>query len=119
MPAEERQVMAKAVNRSCLIVSPAKGYVDWARSCPGGHPGEGVVDPGEAGTVYLIPEPEAGPEKWLAKNYRAIFENELEAWYQDESAWPQDRSLKAFKTFFDVRFCSMVLDMGKEPLETE
>lgn len=107
------------VNRNSLVVVPKKDYMDWARNCPGGSPGMDLDGLMEGGTVYLMPEVKAGPQKWLSRNYAAIFDQELEAWYRDKSAWPADRSFAAFQRFFEVRFCSMVFDMGEEPLEVE
>ncbi len=107
------------VNRNSLVVVPRKDYLDWARGCPGGSPGMELDGLMEGGTVYLMPEVKASPEQWLRRNFAAIFEQELDAWYRDRDAWPQDRSLAAFRRFFDVRFCSMVFDLGEEPLEAE
>ncbi len=76
----------KHVNRSCLIVTPAEGYVKWARSLPDATGDEQVGDPDEPFTAYLIPEQGAGPEKWLRKNCKAIFEQELAFWCGSSAA---------------------------------
>ena len=73
----------------------------------------------EEGTVYLIPETDAAPENWLSRNFIAMFENELNAWYTDRDFWAKNRSFKSFKKFFKVRFCSIVLDLGKGSLEKD
>jgi hypothetical protein len=106
------------VNRSALVLEPAEAYWEWANSCHGDDPKLAPPEPGdeEEGTVYLIPEMDFGPEAWLRRNYATMFEHELWAWCTDETFWPEDRSLKAFKRFFKVRFHSMVLDMGEEPI---
>ena len=70
-------------------------------------------------TAYLIPEVDAEPDAWLKRNFATIFEHELYAWCVDTELWPKDRSFKAFKKFFNIRFCSMVLDMGKEPISRD
>jgi hypothetical protein len=111
--------MLKSVNRNCLIVTPIQGYIDWARSMPDATPDLRVVDPEEPGHAYLIPEQDSGPDKWLKRNYQAIFEEELEAWCLDADLWPKGRSYKAFQAFFEVRFFSMVMDLGKGLLEVE
>ena len=71
------------------------------------------------GTVYLVPEIDAGPQTWLVRNYTPMFENELEAWCSDEVFWPEDRSFKVFQKFFKIRFCSMALDMGQGPIKRD
>ena len=72
---------------------------------------------GEEGTVYLITETDADPEKWLRRNFGALFEHELDAWYMDRAFWPKDHSFKVFKKVFNVRFCSIVMDPGKGSIE--
>jgi hypothetical protein len=72
---------------------------------------------GEEGTVYLIPETDVDPENWLSRNFVAMYENELDAWYTDRAFWPKSHSFMSFKKFFKVRFCSMVLDLRNGPIE--
>jgi len=105
------------VNRMAVVLEPAQAYLEWARECPEALPDLTLEDLGEEGTVYLIPETDADPENWLRRNYVPMFEHELDAWYRDQAFWPKDRSFKAFKKFFRVRFCSMVLDLGKGLIE--
>jgi hypothetical protein len=62
---------------------------------------------GEEGTVYLIPETNGEPDKWLRRNFGAMFENELEAWYTDRDFWPRDRS-------FSPDYARKVLKRGKD-----
>ena len=70
-------------------------------------------------TAYLIPEQDADAEAWLFRNYKKIFEIELDGWCTDPSLWPKDRSLKMFKKFFTIYFCSSVIDLAEEPIERE
>ena len=107
------------VNRAAVVLEPAQAYLEWARECPEALPDLTLEELGEEGTVYLIPETGAAPENWLRRNFVAMFEHELYAWYADQAFWPKDRSFKAFKKFFKVRFCSMVLDLGRGPIERE
>jgi len=107
------------VNRAAVVLEPAQAYLEWARECPEALPDLTLEELGEEGTVYLIPETDADPESWLRRNFVPMFEHELDAWYTDQTFWPKDRSFKAFKKFFNVRFCSMVLDLGKGPIERE
>ena len=108
------------VNRHVIVVVATTAYADWAGSCPG-DASEDVLSAlaDEDGTAYLIPELEGDCEAWLQRNYHTIFEHELWAWHTDESFWPNDLSFEAFQTFFDVRFYSMVLDMGEDPIERD
>ncbi len=107
------------VNRAAVVLEPAAGYLEWAKECPDGLPDLTLSDLSEEGTVYLIPETDAEPEAWLRRNCTTLFVHELFAWCTDEAFWPRDRSFKAFKKFFQVRFCSIVLDLGRGPIERD
>jgi hypothetical protein len=107
------------VIRSALVLEPAQAYLEWAKGCPEAIPDLTFKELGEEGTVYLIPETNNEPDSWLRRNFVALFEYELNAWYMDRNFWPKDRSFKTFKKFFKVRFCSMVLDLGKGSLEKD
>jgi len=70
-------------------------------------------------TVYLIMEqygdtPEARDE-WITLNYEALFMNELEGWYTDESLWPGNRDIKLFHEWFEVE-CHTVIEDTVEGL---
>jgi len=104
------------VNRAALLLRPTQAYAEWANSC-----GEGprlVLSEmrDDDSTVYLIPEMENGPEAWVRKHYRSLFEYELWSWCTDPSYWPKDRSFAAFQRFFTVHFHSVVAELGEEPL---
>ena len=65
------------------------------------------------GNIYLIREKDSNEaiENWLKRNYDKIFQNELNDWYTNEIKWPQQRTFKMFKEWFDYKIISMVLDM--------
>jgi hypothetical protein len=80
------------------------------------------------GELFLIPnydslkEPVDGTGdavKWVERRWKMFFEHILEAWILDDSAWPQKRTLKMFREWFDIEYRSMVWDMGTEPLALE
>ena len=115
----EAEIILPIVNRAAVVLEPAQAYLEWARECPEAVPDLTLEELDEEGTVYLIPETDAAPENWLSRNFIAMFENELNAWYTDRDFWPKNRSFKSFKKFFKVRFCSIVLDLGKGSLEKD
>jgi hypothetical protein len=107
------------VNRNALTVEPTEAYLEWAKSAPEPMPELTMQELCEERTVYLIPEVEEELEEWLKKNYRRIFEEELESWCTDESQWPEDLSLGKFKEFFKISYSSLVFDLNEETLEIE
>ena len=70
-------------------------------------------------TAYLIPEQEPDPDAWLKRNFKTIFEIELDGWCADPSLWPADRSFKVFKKFFRLHYSSTVIDLAKGAIDRE
>ncbi len=72
-------------------------------------------------TCYLLPEYsyDTEEEDLLADFYDLIFEEQLNGWWTEKSAWPENRDLTLFKEWFDVEFHSAVLDLVDAPLEHE
>jgi hypothetical protein len=45
--------------------------------------------------------------------------NELNDWYTDQLKWPENRTYKMFTDWFDIEFCSMVLDLEDADITKE
>ena len=51
---------------------------------------------------------------WVRRNYRELFEAELEGgWYTDLALWPQERTFELFQAWFEVECYSEVVDMAE------
>ncbi|MEO0480482.1 MAG: hypothetical protein AAF196_13450 [Planctomycetota bacterium] len=106
------------INRAALVARPARPFIDWARSLDD----SGLVpDPNGEQTVYLIPdfEDDSQARSALKLVYEEVFERELHAWHTDESAWPKDRSLSAFKRWFHIEMHSSIEDLLDHRLEDD
>jgi hypothetical protein len=107
------------INRNVLVVVPTEGFLEWARKYPNEDAGLTLKELIADTTAYLIPEQEADAEAWLKRHFKTIFENKLNGWCTDPSLWPKDRSMKTFRKFFRVHYCSSVIDLAKGPIEQE
>lgn len=118
------------INRAALIVKLKKPFIDWLVFTSKEFDGpEHEMRPGEVPTegfdskhVYLIPAYDDTDkyEKFVKKHYIEIFEHELSGWYTDPQMWPQDRTWKVFKEWFDYEIQTMIYDMvTNEPIEYE
>lgn len=58
----------------------------------------------------------AEQETLLASCYDFLFQQELEGWWSDETAWPKERNLKMFLDWFEVEFHSLIFDLCEEPI---
>ena len=113
------------INRVALVIKYKEPAVEWINK----------VDPhkDDAGLtieivntdnhIYLISEELAddpkGLKKWLKKNYKKIFELELDGWYTDPSLWPKKRKFELFNEFFEVELHSILIDTVDGPIVDE
>ena len=109
----------KTINRTVIVVTPKKPYVDWADSFDDG--GVELDSNVMHNTAYLIPDEydEYNYELFLRDNFDYIFEEELNAWMTDPDEWPGNRDFETFTDWFDIHACDMAFDQGKERIETE
>ncbi|HNX21889.1 MAG TPA: hypothetical protein PKG88_05935 [Bacteroidales bacterium] len=105
------------INRNAIVVHIKKPFYDWLISI---EPQSSVQVEME-GNIYLIKEKDSNEaiENWLKRNYDKIFQNELNDWYTNEIKWPQQRTFKMFKEWFDYKIISMVLDMEETEISKD
>ena len=114
--------MITTINRNALILFPAKPLTDWVNIIFDDSPTEEIRVMGhDEGNIYLIPDSDSTEEslKWLKKNYKEIFEEELFGWCTDDSQWPEDLSWEVFCSWFHFSIQSMVFDASKGPIRRE
>jgi len=58
-------------------------------------------------------------ERWVDDNWRMFFGFVLRGWVTDERQWPPEMTLRLFREWFDVRYQSVVWDLGKVLLRPE
>ena len=73
--------------------------------------------------VYLIPDESITGAKeairYVEKHWKTLFEVLLEEWIVDASLWPEKRTLKIFREWFEPIYCGMVWDLARDPLVIE
>jgi hypothetical protein len=108
--------MIQITNRAVIIVRPKAPFIEWVRSADDESKHITAADIAEEPNVYLVSDYEidSGRDQLIADNYEEIFEEELNGWITDESAWPKKRDLKTFKEWFHVDFHSVVFDLSDE-----
>ena len=107
----------ESINRNAIVINLKKPFFDWLYSV---EP-DNAVQPEMEGTIYLIREKDSNEaiENWLKRNFDKIFQNELNDWYTNENLWPQKRTFKMFKEWFDYKISSMVLDMEESEVSKD
>jgi len=110
------------INRAALILKYKAPAIKWINEADpyDENPGITIDDVNEDNTVNLISDEVAdSPDslaRWLKLNYLALFENELENWYVDESLWPKKRTFALFNKWFDYECHSVLVDTVDGPV---
>jgi hypothetical protein len=125
----------RVINRTAITVVGAQPYIEWTRardaafaperdarpraSGDGGGLSVSVPRTRPFGSAYLLPEgvEEEDLLEWVEDNYAALFEAQLSAWTEDESAWPERRDLKTFREWFRVDLHGVVVDVGDDEID--
>lgn len=98
-----------------MLLMPKKTLYDWVNSIFPNEPPVNIpfspLENDEA-SVYLIPEFDCTEdfEKWIKKNFKPFFEDELLAWHTDPKTWPKNLTYNLFAEWFHISYQSLVLD---------
>jgi len=104
------------VNRSAILLRYQTPAIIWINEADpyDDDPGNTAESVNEERTVYLISdtdgESDEAVERWIKRNYKALFEEELDGWYTDPALWPQKRTLRLFREWFDVECHTVLID---------
>ncbi|MBI4842720.1 MAG: hypothetical protein HY809_00125 [Nitrospirae bacterium] len=101
------------VNRAAIILRYKEPFIRWINESDPDNPSPDITmeSANEERTVYLISDTDAETyEKWIKSNYESLFEDELYAWYIDETLWPKNRTKKMFDEWFEVECHSVLID---------
>ena len=92
--------------------------MDWAKSL---DDSDVLPDVDGEQTVYLIPEfdDDEEAESVLRLVHREVFERTLNGWHTVQTAWPRDRSLRAFKKWFTIEMHTLIEDLVDHSLEDD
>lgn len=48
--------------------------------------------------------------RWVRKNFKTLFEAELDGWYCDPDLWPKNLTFKLFQSWFDIECHTVLVD---------
>lgn len=103
------------INRYAVILKPKQPFYDWANAL---NPNDPFPVDDEA-NIYLVKETDDYIQDWLRKKFDRFFMTELEQWHTNKKDWPQKRSYKMFKDWFDIEISTMIYDFEKQPIYKE
>ncbi|MCK5247679.1 hypothetical protein KAR02_12305 [Candidatus Bipolaricaulota bacterium] len=108
------------LNRCVVTIRAKEPLCVWLRSLPDCD--DITLDQvNQETTAYLLPVymDDDEQDEVLAQYYDLLFEEELAGWWTAKDDWPENRSLEMFKSWFDVDFHSVVVDLEDAPLRDE
>src|SRR3954467_5241003 len=113
----------RVINRTAVTVVGAKPYIDWTLATDA-DVNKGAITVARAkvyGSAFLLPEfeLEEDVQEWIEENAGWLFESQLSNWTDDESAWPQNRDLQTFRSWFRIDIHSIVVDVGDDDIQGE
>ena len=106
------------INRSALIVQPTERYLAWLHAVDPTSRNLSLDDLRGEAHIYLIPECDTEDDlnRVLKRCFDDIFTEELAGWFNIPDVWPDRRTVKMFREWFDVEFASMITDLSDFPL---
>lgn len=111
------------INRHLIILMPKRPALDWIMRVDPNQPTMTLEELRLDQNAFLVTDALDGQddaEKWVKRSWQMFFEAFLNEWYTEESWWPQKRTYKMFKDWFDVQYHSMVWDLvTSEPIGYE
>ena len=113
----------RVINRTAITVVGIDPYLEWTRQ-KDADVNKGALTVARAktyGSAFLLPEfeLEEDVQEWVEDNATLLFEFQLAAWTDDESAWPAARDLNTFRQWFRVDIHSVVVDVADDDIEGE
>ena len=101
----------KILNRSAITINYKKPFIDWINALTPELPmSERML--GES-TTYLVKADFENADQCIKKQYKEIFEMELEGQWTDENDWPQKLTVKLFNEWFSYEISDLVIDLKK------
>ena len=106
------------VNRTAVIIIAKQPFLDWLHAVDPTSRQLKLDDLNVEPSIYLLPNSDSDEQakKNLRRICKQIFAHELNGWWSEPSAWPQDLSYGVFVKWFDWRHHSMVFDVAEAPL---
>ncbi len=104
----------RSINRVAIVIRPKQAFFEWAKTLEG----EPLGNPQVWCSVYLVEASEdEEPLRTLQRQFKSIFEEQLESWHRIEADWPSPRPFALFEAWFDAEVADMVFDLSNGVIE--
>lgn len=98
------------LDRMALLIKPKTAFLDWINQISEEKTTLNALR--ENCTILLVPllENDKELQQYIHGSYHSLFTQELASWCDDDTLWPQNRTITLFNQFFDVEVHSFVYD---------
>jgi hypothetical protein len=110
------------IDRYALVVKPQAPFLAWLKSVDDSSFDFTLEDLNDEAHVYLIPVKDDSVmdiATILKPHFKAIFEQELMAWWTAAADWPKPLTWTMFETWFESKLGTVVVDCGNRPIKRE
>lgn len=111
------------INRGVIILMPKQPVLDWVVRVDPVPSNLTLAELHQEQDGFLVSqrtiETIEDAQRWVYRRWKMFFELKLNDWYTEESLWPQKRTLKMFKEWFDIHYHPMLWDMTDETIQHE
>jgi hypothetical protein len=110
-----------SINRQVAIIKPREPYVAWINSLSGNEEPSSIESLSNDCTALLIPHFNDDDESsnFIKRNFKQIFEMELNSWNENKKTWPKKRDYALFCEWVKIEFHSEVFDFGEGSIEID
>ncbi|MDO9511019.1 MAG: hypothetical protein Q7J34_04610 [Bacteroidales bacterium] len=94
-----------------VVLHARQAYVEWINILEEDH---NICLNQIPPSVYLLEQKKlsAEPDSILRRYYKAMFDKQLQNWWQYPSAWPKKRDYRLFKLWFDAEVIREVCEVS-------
>lgn len=108
------------LNRVAIVLLPKQPVLDWIMRVDPNPPNLTLDELRHEPDIFLVRDERIefieDAERWVYRRWQMFFETFIGDWYLDESWWPQKRTLKMFKGWFEIQFHPLVWDLSEDPI---
>jgi hypothetical protein len=107
-------------NRQALLLKFKKPFIRWHKKIypwRESDPKERIENALPTTILFMLKKNETH-EKWLKKNYKRVFEEELSDRIGPKRDWPKKRNYATFRRYIDAHFSDLIIDdAAGKPIE--
>jgi hypothetical protein len=104
-----------------VVVMPKEPFLNWVRNLPDPDHVVTLERLRKEPNIYLLPSLSMADSEaawaWIEEGFDWLFVEQLEGWWRDEKAYPENRTYEMLLEWFEIHVSTMVQDMTPDLVE--